>query len=108
MWSIGIILYLITFNEKPFNNEYELLNYSNGNKKLDFTGLENNQVNIIKDLLQPDPNFRLSSQELLCRLHDITINLSSSITSGIIFIIYYSYGYIIIYLLYFRFICELV
>ena len=65
LWSIGIILYKLYFNEFPYNGETQVALYNDIKKKQKFKKCEENYYfnDLIKKLLITDPNYRITWEE---------------------------------------------
>jgi serine/threonine protein kinase len=65
LWSIGIILYKLYFNEFPYNGDTQVALYNDIKKKQKFKKCEENYYfnDLIKKLLITDPNYRTTWEE---------------------------------------------
>ena len=65
LWSIGIILYRLYFNEFPFNGETQAAIYNDIKKKKNFIQCQDNYYfnDLLKKLLAVDPYYRMTWEE---------------------------------------------
>ena len=65
LWSIGIILYRLYYNEFPFNGETQAAIFNDIKKKKNFIKCEENYYfnDLIKKLLVVDPNYRMNWED---------------------------------------------
>lgn len=72
-WALGCILYELIFSRRPFQNEWDVINFVTGATKLKFIGThglcdDSKLASLILEILQRDPAKRPGATKLLVKI----------------------------------------